>query len=361
MEPSATPYTIAAMRRWSELAERVAATTQDVREDGAPRRVPRGPDARRAPDRGRLPDRPAVPRGRPARDRRRAGRRSAAPCSGVAGRRPRGPAPRPTTARRTWRSRWRDVLAEAGHAPDPATEPSLTEVAAAFAAIEAASGPAAKARSCATSSPGRRPAHRQRASSRSSAASSGSGSARASRGRDRQGVRPPARRRQVGRDADRRRRARPRRSPARTGSTTPSLALFHPLKFMLASPAEDAAEILAPPRARRSGSRTSTTASARSSTAPGDEVRLYSRDLHDISGQFPEVVAGARGPRLGRDPRRRAAGLARRRGPAVPALQARLGRKYAVGGDPRRDPGDLRRVGTCWGSTPTSDGRSSRC
>ncbi len=50
-----------------------------------------------------------------------------------------------------------------------------------------------------------------------------------------------------------------------------------------------------PARARRSGSRTSTTGSAPSSTGAGDEVRLYSRDLHDISGQFPEVVAGARG------------------------------------------------------------------
>jgi DNA ligase-1 len=38
-----------------------------------------------------------------------------------------------------------DVLARAGHAPDPATSPTLGEVAAAFAGIEAASGPAAKA------------------------------------------------------------------------------------------------------------------------------------------------------------------------------------------------------------------------
>ena len=46
------------------------------------------------------------------------------------------------------------------------------------------------------------------------------------------------------------------------------LALFHPLKFMLASPAEDAAEIMAA-WAPRSGSRTSTTASAPSSIALG--------------------------------------------------------------------------------------------
>ena len=36
-----------------------------------------------------------------------------------------------------------------------------------------------------------------------------------------------------------------RRSPATTGSATAELALFHPLKFMLASPAEDADEIIA--------------------------------------------------------------------------------------------------------------------
>ena len=70
--------------------------------------------------------------------------------------------------------------------------------------------------------------------------------------------------------------------------------MFHPLKFMLASPAEDAAEIigrLGPTvwvEDKYDGIRAQL-------HRAGDEVRLYSRDLHDISGQFPEVVAGARG------------------------------------------------------------------
>jgi DNA ligase-1 len=59
----------------------------------------------------------------------------------------------------------------------------------------------------------------------------------------------------------------------------------------------------------------------------GDEARLYSRDLHDISGQFPEIVDGARGLPW--------AGildgeiLAFRDGVVLPflQLQARLGRK----------------------------------
>jgi DNA ligase-1 len=72
-----------------------------------------------------------------------------------------------------------------------------------------------------------------------------------------------------------------------------SLALFHPLKFMLASPAEDAAEII---------SRLGPTVWVEDKYdgircqlhRAGDEVRLYSRDLHDISGQFPEIVEAAR-------------------------------------------------------------------
>ena len=47
------------------------------------------------------------------------------------------------------------------------------------------------------------------------------------------------------------------------------LALFHPLKFMLASPAEDADRDPHAGSARRSGSRTSTTASVPSSTSAG--------------------------------------------------------------------------------------------
>jgi ATP-dependent DNA ligase len=71
------------------------------------------------------------------------------------------------------------------------------------------------------------------------------------------------------------------------------LALFHPLKFMLASPAEDADEIIA-----RLGSEVWVEDKYDGIRAQlhkrGADVRLYSRDLHDISGQFPEVVDAAR-------------------------------------------------------------------
>ena len=104
-----------------------------------------------------------------------------------------------------------------------------------------------------------------------------------------------------------------------------ALALFHPLKFMLASPAEDAAEILSA-WGQRSGSRTSTTGSAASCTARDDGPPVL-RDLHDISTGYPEVVraatdlpwAGILDGEL----------LAWRDGTVLPfiALQTRLGRK----------------------------------
>ena len=58
--------------------------------------------------------------------------------------------------------------------------------------------------------------------------------------------------------------------------------------------------------ARRSGSRTSTTASAPSSTSAGRDVRLYWRDLHDVSSRLPGGRRGApRSLAVGRHPRRR--------------------------------------------------------
>jgi DNA ligase-1 len=104
------------------------------------------------------------------------------------------------------------------------------------------------------------------------------------------------------------------------------LALFHPLKFMLASPAEDAAEIL---------SRLGPTVWVEDKYdgiraqlhRAGSTVRLYSRDLHDVSSQFPEVVAGARD--LVWDGIVDGELLAYRDGVVLPflALQTRLGRK----------------------------------
>ena len=107
---------------------------------------------------------------------------------------------------------------------------------------------------------------------------------------------------------------------------TASLRLFHPLKFMLASPAEDAAEIMTRlgPTAWVEDKYDGIRAQLHRA---GTEVRLYSRDLHDISGQFPEVVDGARV--LAWDGILDGELLAYRDGAVMPfvALQKRLGRK----------------------------------
>ncbi len=70
------------------------------------------------------------------------------------------------------------------------------------------------------------------------------------------------------------------------------LRLLHPIKFMLASPAEDAAEIIS-----RLGPMVWVEDKYDGIRAQlhrrGGEARLYSRDLHDISDQFPEIVEAA--------------------------------------------------------------------
>ena len=110
------------------------------------------------------------------------------------------------------------------------------------------------------------------------------------------------------------------------GLADASLRLFHPLRFMLASPAEDAAEIVA-----RLGPEVWTEDKYDGIRAQlhrrADDVRLYSRDLHDVTGQFPEVAAAARG--LPWDGILDGELLAFRDGGVLPflALQKRLGRK----------------------------------
>ena len=105
-----------------------------------------------------------------------------------------------------------------------------------------------------------------------------------------------------------------------------SLALFHPLKFMLASPAEDAAEIVS-----RLGPEVWVEDKYDGIRAQlhkqGNEVRIYSRDLHDISTGYPEIVQAAEV--LGWDGILDGEILAWRDGMVMPfiALQGRLGRK----------------------------------
>ena len=104
------------------------------------------------------------------------------------------------------------------------------------------------------------------------------------------------------------------------------MALFHPLKFMLATPAEDADEIIA-----RLGSPVWVEDKYDGIRAQlhklGREVRLYSRDLHDVSGQFPEIVEAA--AELPWDAILDGEVLAFKDGRTMPflQLQVRLGRK----------------------------------
>jgi DNA ligase-1 len=217
------------------------------------------------------------------------------------------------------------VLEEAGHAPDPAGEPTLLEVFATFEAVEAASGAAAKG-------------DLVEALFARSAPWTAAAIVKVLTGELRIGLREGLLEAAIAKAFE-----RPLDSVKRAGMLTgdigrtavlarddrlgdAAMTLFHPLKFMLASPAEDATEIVA-----RLGPTVWVEDKYDGIRAQlhrrGDEVRLYSRDLHDISGQFPEVVDGAKGLPW--------AGildgeiLAFRDGIVLPflQLQARLGRK----------------------------------
>jgi DNA ligase-1 len=184
-----------------------------------------------------------------------------------------------------------DVLAKAGHAPDDAGAPSLMDVAATFAAIEATSGPARKADLLA--------GLLARSDPRTAR-----GIVRILSGELRIGLREGLVEAALAKAFD-----RPLDAVKRAGMLTgdigrtaelaregsldrAELALFNPLKFMLASPAEDAAEIiqrLGPTvwvEDKYDGIRCQL-------HREGSTVRLYSRDLHDISAGYPEVIRAA--------------------------------------------------------------------
>ena len=218
-----------------------------------------------------------------------------------------------------------DVLATAGHAPDEAGSPGLVDVAATFAAIEAASGPARKAELLATLLARADP-------------KTARGIVRVLSGELRIGLREGLVEAALAKAYD-----RPLDAVKRAGMLTgdigatanlaregrldgAELALFHPLKFMLASPAEDAAEIL-----QRLGPTVWVEDKYDGIRCQlhreGTTVRLYSRDLHDISSGYPEVIAAATNlPWAGILDGEL---LAWRDGTVLPfiALQTRLGRK----------------------------------
>jgi DNA ligase-1 len=218
-----------------------------------------------------------------------------------------------------------DVLSAAGHAPDPSLSPSLTDVAAAYAAIESASGPAAKS-----------------AIMRDLLAQADPLTAKyivkVIGGELRIGLREGLVEAAIAKAFDRKLDevkwagmltgdVGALAALARAGRLDDaSLAIFHPIKFMLASPAEDAAEIL-----KRLGPEVWVEDKYDGIRAQlhkhGRDVRLYSRDLHDVSSQFPEV--GAAAADLPWDGILDGEILAYRAGAVLPfiSLQARLGRK----------------------------------
>ena len=311
------------MRRWSELAERVAATTRTSEKTAllADYLADLGPDE--------LPVAAVFLTGRPfaEADQRAAGLGWAAIASTVtqlAG------VPRSALGEAYDRSSdlgmaVADVLSAAGHAPDPERSPTLPEVAEAYAAIEAASGPAAKG------------AILRELFVRSDPLTA-KYIVKVLSGELRIGLREGLVEAAITRAYD-----RPLDEVKWAGMLTgdvgqlaalaredrlgeASLAVFHPIKFMLASPAEDAAEIL-----RRLGPEVWVEDKYDGIRAQlhkqENDVRLYSRDLHDVSGQFPEVVEAARG--LTWNGILDGELLAYRDGSVLPfqSLQARLGRK----------------------------------
>src|SRR5687768_10673297 len=273
-------YTIAGMRRWSELAERVAATTRTSEKTALLAEYL----ATLTSD--ELPTATVFLTGRPfpEADQRSAGLGWAAIATTVtdlAG------VPRSALGEAYDRSSdlgmaVADVLARADHRPDPAASPTLPEVAAAYAAIEAASGAAAKA------------AILRELFSRSDPLTV-KYIVKVLTSELRIGLREGLVEAAIAKAYD-----RPLDAVKWAGMLTgdigklallaregrlddASLAVFHPIKFMLASPAEDAAEIL-----RRLGPEVWVEDKYDGIRAQlhklRDEVRLYSRDLHDISG-----------------------------------------------------------------------------
>jgi len=311
------------MRRWSDLAERLAATTRTSEKTAILA------DYLRTLTADELPIAAIFLTGRPfaEADQRAAGLGWAAIATTVtdlAG------VPRSALGEAYDRSSdlgiaVADVLFAAGHAAPPEAGPTLPDVAEAFAAIEAASGAAGKSAIL------RRLLERSDPLTAKFVVKVLGGDLRIGL---REGLVDAAIAKAFDRPlddvkwagmlvGDAGRLATLARDDALSSA---SLALFHPLKFMLASPAEDAAEIIARlgPEVWVEDKYDGIRAQLHKA---GDEVRLYSRDLHDISSGYPEIVEAAQP--LGWDGILDGEILAWRDGVVLPfiALQGRLGRK----------------------------------
>ena len=328
------------MRRWSELAERLAATTRTSEKTALVA------DYLRTLTPEELPVAAVFLTGRPfaEADQRAAGLGWSAIATTVT---EIGHVPRAALAEAYDRSSdlgiaVAEVLRTAGHAPPPETSPTLPEVAAAFAEIEVASGPAKKSAVL-------------RGLLDRSDPMTAKYIVKVLGGDLRIGLREGLVEAGIARAFD-----RPLDDVKWAGMlvgdvgrlaglarddalATASLALFHPLKFMLASPAEDATEIIT-----RLGPEVWVEDKYDGIRAQlhkrGAEVRLYSRDLHDISSGYPEIVEAATGLPCGRHPRRRDPRLARRDGPAVHRTPGSARAQDSVGCDPGRGAGRLRRL-----------------
>jgi DNA ligase-1 len=186
----------------------------------------------------------------------------------------------------------REVLAEAGHAPPAAREPSLAEVRTAFDEVEAATGAAAKQ-------------ERLEALLRRCSPATAAAVVKVLTGELRIGLREGLLEAAIAQAFDRPLGA-VKRATQLTGDVgaaaalaredrlgEASLALFRPIRFMLASPAEDAADIMARlgPVAWVEDKYDGIRAQLH---RRGSEVSLFSRDLNAIGAQFPEVVEAAR-------------------------------------------------------------------
>ncbi len=321
--PSPEPYTIPAMRRWSDLAERVAATTRTSEKTALLAGYLHDLDA------DDLPIAAVFLTGRPfpEADQRATGLGWSAIAGAVAEvagvtRHELGEA---YDRHSDLSLAVEDVLAAAGHDPDPDTSPSLRDVAATFAAMEAASGPGPKTALL-------------RVLLQRSDPATARGIIKVLGGDLRIGLREGLVEAAIARAFDRPledvrwagmltgdigRLARMARDDSLASAR---LAVFHPLKFMLASPAEDAAEIV-----RRLGPEVWVEDKYDGIRAQlhkrGTDVRLYSRDLHDVSTGFPEIVDSAR--MVAWDGVLDGEILAWKDGLVLPfiSLQARLGRK----------------------------------
>ena len=219
-----------------------------------------------------------------------------------------------------------EVLALRSEPPEPELSPSLTEVAEAFAAIQAAPGPAAKGAMLA-------------ALLRRCDTLTAKYVVKILTGELRIGLREGLLEAAIAEAFDIHQ-AEVSRALMLTGDTGETavlamegrlgearLHLMHPLKFMLASPAEDADDII-----NRLGPTVWVEDKYDGVRAQlhrrGDSVRLYSRDLNDVSDQFPEIVEAAAG--LDWDGILDGEVLAFANGHVLPflQLQTRLGRKY---------------------------------